>query len=190
MKSSRLFLLVLALFGLFAMRAEAAVDIAIDVSSQTMRVTTSSGERFVWPVSTARSGYVTPNGVYRPQRLARMHYSRKYNMSPMPHSIFFRGGYAIHGTGAVKQLGRPASHGCIRLAPQNAAKLFSLVKQDGARISISGSPPRSAVYAKSHGKTKVYVASRKRNASALSYAPSDQRSGKSLKRWMQNPALR
>ena len=51
----------------------------------------------------------------------------------MPHSIFFKGGYAIHGTGYVRYLGRPASHGCIRLAPGNAARLFSLVRQHGFR---------------------------------------------------------
>ena len=62
-----------------------------------------------------------------------MHYSRKYDNSPMPNSIFFLGGYAIHGTGYIKSLGRPASHGCIRLHPQNAAKLFSLVKKYGMR---------------------------------------------------------
>jgi lipoprotein-anchoring transpeptidase ErfK/SrfK len=51
----------------------------------------------------------------------------------MPHSIFFLGGYAIHGTGYVRSLGRPASHGCIRLAPGNAARLYSLVRQHGNR---------------------------------------------------------
>lgn len=116
-----------------------AVDIAIDLTSQTMRVASARGVE-VWPVSTARSGYVTPRGTFRPYRLERMHYSRKYHMSPMPYSIFFRGGYAIHGTGSVSQLGRPASHGCIRLAPGNAARLYSLVQAEGARISISGTP--------------------------------------------------
>ena len=57
-----------------------------------------------------------------------MHYSSKYENSPMPHSIFFRGGYAIHGTGYIKSLGRPASHGCIRLHPRNAAALYQLVR--------------------------------------------------------------
>jgi lipoprotein-anchoring transpeptidase ErfK/SrfK len=50
----------------------------------------------------------------------------------MPNSIFFLGGYAIHGTNAVGKLGRPVSHGCVRLAPGNAAKLFSMVKKYGS----------------------------------------------------------
>jgi len=84
-----------------------------------------------WPVSTARSGYVTPRGTYRPQRTARMWYSRKYHMSPMPYSVFYHGGYAIHGTNAVRRLGSPASHGCVRLRTANAATFYSMVKEVG-----------------------------------------------------------
>ena len=74
-------------------------------------------------------GYSTPNGSYRPERLARKWFSRKYDWSPMPYSIFFDGGYAIHGSYEIARLGRPASHGCIRLHPQNAAILFALIKE-------------------------------------------------------------
>jgi hypothetical protein len=76
-----------------------------------------------------------------------MHYSHKYHMSPMPYSIFFLGGYAIHGTYATGYLGRPASHGCVRLSTEHAAILFHMVQAEGARISISGTPPTSAIYA-------------------------------------------
>jgi lipoprotein-anchoring transpeptidase ErfK/SrfK len=112
----------------------------VDVSSQTMTVTNGGMVVHVWRVSTARSGYSTPRGSFRPQHLSRMHYSRKYDNSPMPYSVFFRGGYAIHGTGAVKRLGTPASHGCVRLHPSNAATLYSMIQQVGlrnARIIIS-----------------------------------------------------
>lgn len=92
----------------------------------------------VWPVSTARAGYRTPPGRYRVQRMERMWHSRKYDMSPMPHALFFRGGYAIHGTSSIRQLGRPASHGCVRLAPWHARTLFSLVAQNGgARVVVT-----------------------------------------------------
>jgi lipoprotein-anchoring transpeptidase ErfK/SrfK len=104
----------------------------VDISSQTMTVT-HFGQTYVWRVSTAGSGYSTPRGTFRPQRLARMHYSKKYHNSPMPYSVFFRGGYAIHGTGAVRQLGTPASHGCVRLHTSNAAALYSMIKQVGSR---------------------------------------------------------
>ena len=96
--------------------------------------------RYRWPVSTARRGYRTPNGSYRPQWLARKWYSRQYDWSPMPYSIFFNGGYAIHGSYEISRLGSPASHGCIRLHPQNAAELFALVKNrmPDARIVVTG----------------------------------------------------
>ena len=121
--------------GLFMMAstAQATVSVRVDISSQTMSVSVDGWPYATWRVSTARSGYWTPRGSYRPFALKRMHYSRKYDNSPMPHSIFFKGGYAIHGTGYVRYLGRPASHGCIRLAPGNAARLFSLVRQHGFR---------------------------------------------------------
>ncbi len=80
--------------------AAAAVDVAIDLTRQKMHVR-GPGGTYDWPISSARSGFTTPGGSYAPVRLERMHYSHKYHMSPMPYSIFFRGGYAIHGTSAT-----------------------------------------------------------------------------------------
>lgn len=120
--------------------AGASVVAKVDIASQSMTVIVDGAITAVWKVSTARRGYITPRGTYRPQGLAKMHYSRKYDNSPMPNSVFFRGGYAIHGTYHVKSLGRPASHGCVRLAPQNAAIFFDLIRQHGrsdATIIIS-----------------------------------------------------
>ena len=129
--------LLAALAGLFMLAAAGpaaagTVTARIDLSSQTMYVSVEGRAVYSWPVSTARKGYVTPTGIYRPTRLHRMWRSRKYDNAPMPYSIFFRGGYAIHGTTAIRSLGRPASHGCVRLAPANAATLFKLVNTHGA----------------------------------------------------------
>jgi hypothetical protein len=146
----------------FSASANATVHIHIDLSTQRMQVSSSSGD-YNWPVSTARSGYYTPRGSYAPTSLQRMHYSRKYDMSPMPHSIFFRGGYAIHGSYATGSLGRPASHGCVRLAPGNAARLYSMVQAEGARISISGTPPQT--------RTMVARAPRRTLEAPMAYAP-------------------
>lgn len=104
----------------------------VDISSQTMVVKKDGRTLHKWRVSTARSGYRTPTGKWSPTRMHKMWHSRKYNMSPMPYSIFFYGGYAIHGTNYVKSLGRPASHGCIRLHTDNARKLYQLTRQVGA----------------------------------------------------------
>ena len=128
---------ILALIVSIPVGAKASVVAKIDISSQSMRVYVNGKARYSWKVSTARRGYRTPLGSFRPTRMHRMWHSRKYNMSPMPHSIFFYGGYAIHGTNAVSRLGRPASHGCIRLHPSNARKLYDLVRTHGAgRTSI------------------------------------------------------
>lgn len=121
-------------------KPEPEVKIHVDISSQMMTVNVNGWSYGRWKVSTARDGYYTPRGSWRPFLLKKMHYSRKYDNSPMPHSIFFLGGYAIHATYYLKQLGKPASHGCIRLHPQNAARLYSLVQKHGmkaTRITIS-----------------------------------------------------
>lgn len=134
------------LAALAATPALAAVDIAIDLSTQRMHVQSSTGT-YDWPISSARAGYVTPTGTFAPQRLASVYYSKKYDNAPMPHAIFFYYGFAIHGSYEVKHLGHPASHGCVRLAPANAAKLYSMVQAEGATINISGTPPGQAPYA-------------------------------------------
>jgi len=111
----------------------------IDLSRQVMTVTVDGAHYAQWKVSTGRNGYGTPTGSFRPYLLRRMHYSSKYENSPMPHSVFFRGGYVIHGTQYIKRLGRRASHGCIRLHPRNAAQLYRLVLVyglDNTRIRI------------------------------------------------------
>lgn len=120
--------------------ARADVVVHIDKSSQRMDVVVDGAPRYSWPVSTGRSGYGTPNGVFRPQMMARRWFSRKYYNSPMPYSIFFHGGFAIHGTNDLARLGGPASHGCVRLHPSHAAALYGLVEREGrggTRIEIS-----------------------------------------------------
>jgi lipoprotein-anchoring transpeptidase ErfK/SrfK len=117
--------------------ARADVVVRIDKSSQWMSVIVNGEHRYTWAVSTGIYG--TPSGTFRPQSLARYHRSTLYNNAPMPYSIFYDGNFAVHGTTHVSQLGGPASRGCIRLHPSNAAVLFSLVQQQGlgnTRISI------------------------------------------------------
>ena len=147
-----------------AATAQARVHIDVDLGSQTMHVR-AEGADYDWPVSTARFGYRTPRGHYSTGHLERMHYSRKYHMSPMPHSIFFAGGYAIHGTYETGHLGRPASHGCIRLSPSHAAALYQLVKEEGGDIRISGAPPSRSTYARSRWERQAAL-SRQRRRSA------------------------
>jgi hypothetical protein len=131
-----------------ATSAQARVVIEIDKSAQRMAVSIDGVQRHSWPVSTGRAGYATPEGSFTPFRLEVDHFSKEWDDAPMPHSIFFtREGHAIHGSFEVKKLGMPASAGCVRLAPPNAARLFALVKEHGlanTRVVIDGIEPPSA----------------------------------------------
>ena len=115
--------------------ASAGVVAKIDISQQVMRVYVNGRHQYTWKVSTGRRGYGTPTGSYTVKRMYRKYYSRKYGGAAMPNSLFFRGGFAVHGTSYVSQLGRPASHGCVRLHPSNARTLFNLVRAHGAGSS-------------------------------------------------------
>jgi hypothetical protein len=130
---------------LLAVPASAGVLITIDKSAQRMTVEVDGVPRYQWPISSGRRGYATPGGSFMPFRLEEDHYSKEWDEAPMPHSIFFtREGHAIHGTLEVKRLGSAASHGCVRLAPANAAILFSLVKSEGlarSKVVITGVEP-------------------------------------------------
>jgi hypothetical protein len=128
----RVVILAAALAWLISIEsAEARLDILVDKATQRMLVIQNGYMRYIWPVSTGRDETATPNGVYTPQRLERNWFSNAYYNSPMPYSIFFHNGYAIHGSYAINQLGGPASHGCVRLHPHHAALLFDLVQQEG-----------------------------------------------------------
>jgi L,D-transpeptidase catalytic domain len=128
-----------------ASAAQAGVLITINKASQQMSVAIDGVPRYTWPVSTGRSGYATPSGTFTPFRLEEDHYSKEWDEAPMPHSIFFtKVGHAIHGTYETKRLGAAVSHGCVRLAPQNAATLFALVKAEGlsnTRVVLTGQAP-------------------------------------------------
>ena len=132
MRNAKRFLAVFVfVFGLGTAAALASVLVAVDRDDQMMRVYIEGDLVYVWTVSTGRMGYRTPAGRYSPTTLRRMHYSSRYDNAPMPYAIFFRGGYAIHGTYAVSRLGGVASHGCIRLHTANARQLFRMVQDYG-----------------------------------------------------------
>ena len=125
--------------------ARADILVTIDKTTQSMSVTVDGSPRYIWPVSTGRPGYDTPNGAFKPNRMDADHYSQEWDNAPMPHTIFFDlEGHAIHGFSDVKHLGLAVSHGCVRLAPQNAALLFDLVKAEGmgqTKVIVAGRTP-------------------------------------------------
>ena len=135
-----------------------AILIDIDKSTQHMTVFVDGVERFSWPVSTGKAGYSTPSGTYTPTSMNEIWYSKQWDNAPMPHAIFYmKDGHAIHGSYEVKHLGHPASHGCVRIAPQNATLLYDLVKKTGMKntqVVLSGDTPGGESKVANGGKTR------------------------------------
>jgi hypothetical protein len=122
-----------------------SILINIDKSTQQMTVFLDGVERYHWPVSTGRPDYFTPSGTFTATSMNEIWYSKEWDNAPMPHAIFFmKDGHAIHGSYEVKHLGKPASHGCVRISPQNATTLYDLVKSTGlehTQVVLSGETP-------------------------------------------------
>jgi hypothetical protein len=135
-------LILATLAAIAASPALADIQITVDKSTQTLTVARDGQVLHKWPVSTGRVGRFTPSGSYQAFRMEKDHFSREFDDAPMPHSIFFtRRGHAIHGSFETKKLGRPASGGCVRLAPENAKVLFDLVKAEGVlktKVTVTG----------------------------------------------------
>jgi lipoprotein-anchoring transpeptidase ErfK/SrfK len=111
-----------------------SVLITIDKTKQKMTVFINGTKKYDWPVSTGRPGYSTPSGIYTATSMNEVWYSKEWDNAPMPHSIFFMtDGHAIHGSYEVKTLGKPVSHGCVRVSPRNATTLYALVGKSGLK---------------------------------------------------------
>lgn len=126
----KLFVTIASMFIMTAAAHAGEVVITVDISDQVMLVETPN-ERVALYVSTGAEGSETPVGTYRPYLMKTMHYSRQFDNAPMPYSIFFYKGYAIHGTESIDSLGEQASAGCVRLHPENASWVYSIVEEYG-----------------------------------------------------------
>ena len=122
---------------------KSAILVYIDKTDQQMTVSLDNVEKYRWPVSTGKAGYSTPSGTYTATSMNEIWYSKEFDNAPMPHAIFFiKDGHAIHGTYEVRNLGKPVSHGCVRISPQNAAILYELVRENGlenTKVVLAGS---------------------------------------------------
>lgn len=108
-----------------------SIKIVINKRNQRMYVYDDLEQLYTFKVSTGRRGHNTPAGVFKPYSAEQMHYSRKYYNSPMPWSVFFNGGVAIHGTEAIRHLGHRTSHGCVRTHPKSARRIYHIVRKYG-----------------------------------------------------------
>lgn len=153
------------------------ITLTLDVDLKTQRLTVMEGDavKYVWPISSGRPGYSTPTGTFQPQWTARMWYSRQWDMAPMPYSVFFNRGTAFHATSATGMLGQRASHGCIRLHPGNAAKLYGLVHRHGlysTKVIVHSSPSDPVVAKRKPNRSYQQASARQRAARSYSYGGS------------------
>jgi len=111
-------------------------------ANQTLTLYLNGQAYDTWLVSTGMSGHATPRLNTRvTSRIYTAYTSTKYpegdynGLGNMPYAVFVSGGIAIHGTpqGNWRRLGRPASHGCIRLHPSHAEIFNRLVRENGWR---------------------------------------------------------
>ena len=144
----------------------ATILINIDKTKQQMTVFLDGVESYNWPVSTGKAGYSTPSGTFTATSMNEIWYSKEWDNAPMPHAIFFmKDGHAIHGSYEVKNLGKPASHGCVRISPENAATLYALVEKTGlnnTQVVLAGGTGggEAKVVTKTRGKSAHRQASR------------------------------
>ncbi|MBV8685163.1 MAG: L,D-transpeptidase family protein [Alphaproteobacteria bacterium] len=93
------------------------------------------------PVSTGKSGHETPLGRFRILQKKVHHRSNRYSNAPMPYMQRLTNyGIALH---AGHLPGYPASHGCIRLPPAFARRLYALT-DFGTRVTVTRARPKSA----------------------------------------------
>ena len=171
-----------------ALPEAASILVNIDKSKQRMTVLVDGVPRYHWPVSTGAPGYSTPSGTYTASSMNEIWYSKQWDNAPMPHAVFFtKEGHAIHGTKEVRRLGKPASHGCVRLSPQNAATLYALVEENGlenTQVVLVGLTPggEGKVARQRVGKVTSAVRSKPRYRTELYFEP-QRRGGFFGRRW-------
>jgi L,D-transpeptidase-like protein len=145
-----------------------SILIDIDKTKQEMTVFLDGVERYNWPVSTGKAGYSTPSGTFTAMSMNEVWYSKEWDNAPMPHAIFFmKDGHAIHGSYEVKTLGKPVSHGCVRISPQNAATLYDLVAKTGLKdteVVLSGDAPGGTAKVASKSRSKPHYSQNARRS--------------------------
>ena len=130
---SKIILCLMMCFGGLSVTAASAATLkaTVDLSQQRMYVFVDGKRKYSWAVSTGKRGWRTKAGYYTPFAQRKKFYSSKWRMSLPYLTMIGQDGTAIHGTYQTSKLGRPASHGCIRLNIGNAKKFYNLVERHG-----------------------------------------------------------
>jgi len=115
--------------------AEGDTKIVADLLTQMAYV--YRGEQLIGAasISSGTKGRETPLGFWTILEKKKIYFSRKYDDAPMPFMQRIDSyGIAFH---AGKNPGYPASHGCVRLPPKFAERLYTLTKV-GSKVVIEG----------------------------------------------------
>ncbi len=104
----------------------------IEIRLSTQRLIAWEGKTMVHAVivSTGKATTSTPVGSFEIQskyRIARMQ-GDDYDIPDVPYTMYYSGGYAIHGAYWHRSFGTPVSHGCVNVAPDHAQWLFNWAK--------------------------------------------------------------
>ena len=106
----------------------------VSLRSQRITVYDADGWIFRAPVSSGQKGRETPAGIFSVIQKNAEHYSNLYDDAYMPHMQRLTwSGIALHG-GALP--GYPASHGCVRMPFDFAARLFDATRM-GMRVIVA-----------------------------------------------------
>ena len=118
-----------------ALQSQGPLIAVVSTGSQRVTFYDRNGVVVSSPVSTGRSGFETPHGVFSIIERKEEHFSNIYDDAPMPFMQRITwSGVALH---AGSLPGYPASHGCIRLPHSFAERLFKLTKIN-TRVIIVG----------------------------------------------------
>lgn len=119
----------------------------ISISQQRLHFYSDGKHIMDVPVATGVPGHLTPLGVFSVIQRDRLHHSNLYSNAPMPFMERITwSGVALHEGPGV---GRQASHGCIRMPHDFAARLWQLPTM-GMRVIIAQSELRPVEFTDPH----------------------------------------
>ena len=117
-----------------AVNPQGPLIIAVSINNQHVKIYDTNGFFAEAPVSTGMRGHPTPMGVFSVIQKQRLHHSNIYSGAPMPFMQRITwSGVAMHA-GVLP--GYPASHGCIRMPPAFAVRMYNWTKM-GARVFVT-----------------------------------------------------
>ncbi|MDP5018442.1 L,D-transpeptidase [Anabaena sp. UHCC 0187] len=101
--------------------------IQIDLSKQNLIAWEGNKPVYAITISSGKKSTPTLVGTFKIQTKLKKTRMRGtgYDVANVPHTMYYQGGYAIHGAYWHKRFGTPVSHGCVNLAPDHAKWVFN-----------------------------------------------------------------